>query len=117
MKRFLLTLAGLITPLTAHAYRLTDSGWSCSGFLKCGTSQDAVTDLTSNIISAVGAFILALGVIAIFYGAIRMVTSQGEEGKDAGKKAILYALLGIALAMLTGAIIEFVRDYIYLLGR
>lgn len=116
MKRFLATLTGILSPLTAHAYRITDSGWNCTGFLKCGTSQDAVTDLTSNIISAVGAFIIALAVIAIFYGAIRMVTSQGEDGKEAGKKAILYALLGVALALLTGAVIEFVTDYIYLLG-
>jgi len=116
MRRFLLTLAGILVPGAAHAYRLTDSGFDCTGFLYCGSSTDAVTQLTMNITTGVGMFIAALAVVVWFYGAIRMVTSRGQEGKEAGKKALIYASLGLVLAMLTTAVMQFIWDYVYLVG-
>lgn len=116
MRRILLVIAGLVLPLPVHAYRLTDSGWQCTGFLKCGSSTDVVTDLTGNLISGVTAFISVLAVVVFIYGALRMVMSRGEEGKEAGKKALIYASLGLVFALLTGAIISFIHDYLYLLG-
>ncbi len=117
MKRFLSILLGILLPTPALAgVSITSYGWSCTGFLKCGSTTDAVTDLTVNLITGVASFIGALAVVVIFYGALRMVMSRGEEGKEAGKKALIYASLGLAAAMLTGAIISFVSDYIYYLG-
>ena len=115
MRRFLLAILGLVTaiPVSAQGYHLTDSGWSCAGFLLCGTGQNLITYLTGNIIGGVSMFIIPLAVVVFFYGAIRMVTSQGQEGKEAGKKALIYAALGLVAALLTGAIIQFVYDYIY----
>jgi hypothetical protein len=116
MRRFFILL-GIIVPLPAFAgVSITSYGWSCQGFLKCGSSTDAVTDLTMNIINGVTSSLAAVAVVAIFYGALRMVTSRGEEGKEAGKKALIYALLGLAAAMLTGAILSYVSDYIYAIG-
>lgn len=116
MRRFLFTLLGLVTPGIAHAYRLTDSGWQCTGFLYCNSSTDAVTQLTLNIVNGVGAFIGALCVVVFLYGAVRMVVSRGAEGKEAGKKALIYAALGLTAALMVTSIIDFVWDYIYYLG-
>ncbi len=116
MRRLFLSLLGICVPASAYAYSITDTGWSCDGFLYCGSGSDAVTILTTTIVNGVAAFIGALAVVVFFYGAILMVTSQGQEGKEAGKKALIYASLGLASALLVAAVTAFVRDYIYYLG-
>lgn len=116
MIRVLLTFVGFVLPRTVRAYSITDTGWDCTGFLECGSSGDVVKAITTNIITGVVAFIGAFAVVAFFYGAIRMIVSQGQEGKEAGKKALIYASLGMAAALLTEGIILYVRDYIYFLG-
>ncbi len=119
MRRFILILFGLLLPVTAFAVQLTDpaiSDWQCTGFLQCGSSLTAVGIITNNIAMGVSAFIVALAVVAFFYGAILMIVSQGEERKEAGKKAMIYAAIGLAFAMLTVAVISFVTDYLYYLG-
>lgn len=103
-------------PHLASAYRLTDSGWDCTGFLKCGSGTDVVTDMIGNIIGVVSLFIGALAVVMFIYGALRLAASRGEEGKEAGKKAMMYAAMGLAFALLTGGILAYITDYIYLLG-
>ena len=118
MKRLLFIAVGILVPVSAGAVSITDPqyGWSCNGFLYCGTGGNAVTAITGNIIAGVSAFIVALAVVMFFYGGLRMVASRGEEGKEAGKKALMYAAFGLIAALLTAAVISFVRDYIYLLG-
>lgn len=115
MRRTLFVSIGLLFPFPAHAIRIT-AYWNCAGFWKCGQSQNAVADLTLNLINGVGNFIIALAIVACFYGAIRMIVSQGQEGKEAGKKAVMWALLGLVAALLTSAIISFIWDYLYVLG-
>gem|GEM_PF-1316406 len=116
MKRFLLVLVGLLIPTPAFAVHLTDFGWNCTGFVRCGDPNDAIVSLTTTVVTGVSAFIVALAVVIFIYGAILMVTSQGEERKEAGKKAIIYASIGLMLALLTGGIISFITDSIYFLG-
>ena len=120
MKRFFALSIGLLLPVSALAAGVSIGGggygWNCKGYLYCG-STDAVNILTNRLIAGVGAFIFSLAVVVFFYGALRMVTSQGDEGKEAGKKALIYASLGLAAALLTGGMIAFVRDYIYYLGK
>lgn len=116
MRRILPVILGVLVPSRVLAYRITDSGWSCTGFLKCGSSTDAVMQITLTIVTGVTAFIGSLAVVVFLYGAIRMVTSRGEEGKEAGKKALIWASLGLAAAILTAAVIRFVTDYLYYLG-
>lgn len=116
MNRFFTLLVGLLLPLRVHAVRLTDFGWSCEGFLHCGSGTDAVTGLSGTMVAVVATFIIPLAVVIFIYGALRMVISRGEEGKEAGKKALIWASVGLVFALLTAAIITFVTDYLYLLG-
>ncbi len=119
MKRFLACLIGLALPVIAHAaYDIRTTGWDCQGFLYCGGSlpPDVVAIIAGNIVNGVWMFIGSMAVVAFFYGAIRMITSQGQEGKEAGKKALIYASLGLVAALLVRATIQFVCGYIYYLG-
>ncbi|MEQ1849826.1 MAG: pilin [Candidatus Peribacteraceae bacterium] len=114
--RILTLIVGLLAPLSVHAVRLTEYGFDCTGFLHCGTGMDAVFGLSLSMIDIVATFIVALAVIVFMYGGLRMATSRGEEGKEAGKKALIYASLGLVFALLTAAIIDFISDYLYALG-
>lgn len=118
--RFLSTMIGFLLPAHAKAFSLSDTGWDCTGFIYCNPGapppSDVVTIMTMTIVNGVGAFIITLAIVMFMYGAIRMVTSQGQDGKEAGKKALIYASLGLVFALLVMAIMQFVRDYIYYLG-
>lgn len=114
-------IAGIVAPTAAYAqYHLTYSGWSCQGFLYCppggGAPVNIVVIITLNIIAAVSTFIGALAIVVFLYGALRMVISQGQEGKEAGKKALIWATLGLSAALLTRLIIDYVNDYIYFIA-
>ncbi len=119
LHRLVATIIGILIPTAAHAqYHITNTGWNCQGFLYCPPGggpppANIVVIISMNIISGVSAFIGALAVVVFFYGAIRMAVSQGQEGKEAGKKALIWASFGLAAALLTGAIISYVNDYIY----
>lgn len=116
MKRSLTVLIGILLPTVVHAYSITQTGWDCQGFLYCGTGGDLITIIASTIVNNVWKFIGAIAIVAFFYGAIMMITSQGQEGKEAGKKALIYASLGLAAALLVKATIQFVCGYIFFLG-
>ncbi len=115
MKRFLFILLGLLVPVSVEAISIT-TYWNCSSFLYCGSGATIVSILSGNIITQVGIFILPLTIIVFLYGAIRMITSRGDEGKEAGKKALLYGALGFAAALLVAGIIQFVNGIIYAIG-
>ncbi len=116
--RLIAAVIGFLLPSATYAaegYRITNI-WNCHGFLFCGSPDNAVAVITGTIVSGVTAFISALAIVVFFYGAIRMVVSQGQEGKEAGKKALIWASFGLAAALLTGAVVEFVSGYIYFLA-
>lgn len=113
MKRIAPLLVGLLLPAKAFAVSITQYGWSCTGFLHCGSSADAVQIIATNITVGVTATITSLAVIVFLYGAIRMTTSQGGEGKDAGRKAMVWSAVGLIAAILAGGIILYVQQLLY----
>lgn len=110
-------IIGFLAPIAAHAqYHLVDSGWNCQGFLYCNGGAppaNIVVVITMNIITGVSTFIGALAIVVFLYGAIRMVTSQGQEGKEAGKKALVWASFGLTAAILTGGIMAYIRSAVF----
>lgn len=110
MKNYALLVIGLLVPAQAWAVSITDFGWKCTGFLFCGSSDTIPARLTTGLVGMIYSSIMAVAVIAFLYGGLRMVISQGAEGKEVGKKALIYASLGIVLASLAFAIIQFVQQ-------
>ncbi len=110
--RILLLCIGLFLPTTTYAFNLDDH-FSCAGFLFCGGSSDIVAFLSSRTTYIVSDIIYWACVFAFLYGGLRMTMSQGEEGKDEGKKAMTYGLVGYVLAVLTISVINTVYYFIY----
>ena len=98
--------------MTTYAVRLSDYGFDCSKFLFCGNANPLIT-FSTKIVSAIAAFILPLAILVFLYGAILMITSQGEEGKETGKKAMIYASLGLVAALLAESIVLFIQTILY----
>jgi hypothetical protein len=116
MRRFILLTVGLFAPVTAYAVSITGYGWVCNGFLGCNTGANAVTALSAHLILAVNIIIIPLAIVVFLYGAILLIVSAGEERKEAGKKAMLYAALGLVFGILTDVIVNNIQSYIAILG-
>lgn len=72
----------------------------------------ATTDLTANVGNIINILIGVIGVAAVIMliiGGFQYVFSAGnEKGTKAGKDTILYAIIGIVVALLAFAIVNFV---------
>jgi len=118
MIRFLLILLGSLMVVPVYAVsRLQDFGVDCPPFMECSDGVSVVIYLSGRLVMIANQFLRWLAIVGFLYGALRLIVSRGEEGKEAGKKAMIYASIGFALALLAGAIIDFVCDYLYSLGE
>lgn len=121
MQKIVAILIGTLLPSMAYAQKhLSDYGFDCTliGFTVpgCGMAPiDLMTTATAKITETAGLIAVPLATIVLLYGALRMVISRGDEGKEAGKKAMMYGALGIILLMLSAAIVGLVKHYSYLL--
>ena len=112
MKRFLPALIGLFVPATAHAVSITQ-WWDCTGFLFCGDPMAIGPRILIGIVALIFNFLIPVAVVVFMYGGIRMIVSMGGEGKEIGKKAMIYAAMGLLMALLAGYITQFVFDLLY----
>lgn len=76
----------------------------------CGGSS--TTDLSDVIVGIVNGIVAILGIVAAIFvivGGVNYMTSQGDAGKlQKAKNTILYSLIGLVIAALAFAIINFV---------
>lgn len=76
---------------------------------EAGNQADDFTKLIKSIINILLFLIGAIAVIMIIIGGIRYVVSGGDQGAITGaKNTILYAIIGLVVAILAYAIINFV---------
>lgn len=82
------------------------------GVTDVGGTKTGTTDLTDNIKVIVNILLFILGAIAvimIIIGGIRYTTSNGDASATKGAKdTILYAVIGLVVAILAYAIVNFV---------
>lgn len=125
MKKSILTmLAGLlIVPVialgvpaaTAYAECDPTNTSSITNGADCAKSDDQTDDLFGDngifkTITNTALFIIgALSVIMLIYGGIRYTISMGDsKNVEAAKNTIMYAIIGIVVALLAAAIVNFV---------
>lgn len=108
--------SALLFPQTVIGKTLSDYGFNCTGFLFCGQS-DAPLVLLNRIVGFVATFIGAVAIVAFAYGGIRMIISRGGEGKETGKKAMINAALGLALALMVTGIFNFITYVVMSIGN
>ena len=108
-----------LLPKTAHAVSIQDVGsgpgiagmWSFMSPLP-HIGDNAIIVVTRIVINAVLWAIGSAAVLMILYGALRMITSGGndESVRKAWKEIILYACLGLIFAVLSSIIVNFVYN-------
>lgn len=78
----------------------------------CGAVQtDEVSTLTQNVITALFVILGAIAVIMIIIGGIRYTTSNGDSSQTkAAKDTILYAVIGLVVAIMAYAIVSFTLE-------
>jgi TRAP-type C4-dicarboxylate transport system permease small subunit len=88
------------------------TGQACPGG-DVAKADDALTAQISNIVSVLLYLAGAIAVLVIIYGGIRYVTSTGDASRiKAAKDTILYAVVGLIVAILANAIVLFVANNI-----
>ncbi len=126
MKRLLTSLTlivALVTPLLAvstvpaYAQGKNDACVAVGGTLdaagNCVSSdpndKKTVTDVIKTVIEILSFIVGALAIIMIIVGGIRYVTSGGDANSiSAAKNTILYAIVGLVIAVLAEAMVRFV---------
>ncbi len=121
LKRTVLTFLAIgllaIGPLLLSTAVEAQGGWS--GGMSGGASSARGQDQPTDIFSDGGVFaqftnillylIGAISVIMIIFGGFRYITSGGKsENITAAKNTIMYAVIGIIIALLSYAIVNFV---------
>lgn len=107
---------GIATPVSALDCAGADKDTAAckvqAGVNSAGGTNNNKTDLTTfitNIINVLLFVIGAVAVIMIIIGGIRYVTSNGDQTQVKGAKdTIMYSVIGLVVAILAYAIVQFV---------
>lgn len=102
----------VLVPATTHAI---DPFGGCSGNTQSKVCQAKNTDSVTKIIKSVVNILLyvvgAVSVIMIVVGGLRYVTSAGDSnGVSGAKDTIIYAVVGLVVASMAYAIVNFVLN-------
>ncbi len=78
----------------------------------CGaTTQDSAPDIIKNVINLLLYLVGIIAVIVIIINGIRYTTSNGDaSGVKSAKDGVLYAVVGLVVAILAYAIVNFVVE-------
>ena len=109
---FALSVAGVVAVPT---YAACDTSGGLSSAAECAKSEDQPADLFADggvfqDITDVLLFIIgAVSVVMLIIGGIRYTTSQGDKtAVEGAKNTILYSIIGIMVAILAYAAVNFV---------
>lgn len=98
--------------LVGRAYAACDLSGGAEAGANCATPDGVPTDLLAQIKTITNLLILAIGVISvimIIVGGFRYALSAGDSKNTTGAKdTILYAVIGLVVALLSYAIANFV---------
>lgn len=83
----------------------------CSTLPYCDLGTDAPGFFSQRIVNFLFPLIVGVAICAIIYAGIKMITG-GEEGFTEAKTIMVYALVGLILATLTGSVFVFVGSYL-----
>jgi hypothetical protein len=104
------SLFSLITTSTSYAFSLgMEDGASAAKGIEQVSDLFGVTGVFSTVTSVLLFVIGAVSVIMIIIGGLRYVVSGGDSSNvSAAKNTILYAIVGLIVALLSYAVINFV---------
>lgn len=114
----LLTAIGLMAGMVAFA--LPAPAQAVNVFSQCGSGgssqvcrarNDSATSVAKNVINAMIFVVGIASVVMIIVGGFRYVMSSGDSSSvNTAKNTILYAVIGLSVAIMSFAIVNFVLD-------
>lgn len=109
---FVLGIGFLAVPQTAAAINLFPEG--CKGQTSAVCTSVAQDNAQSTVVKIINTILLVLGIVAvimIIVGGFRYVLSGGDASNvTAAKNTIMYAVIGLIVAVLAYAIVNFVLN-------
>lgn len=112
-----------LTPTSAGAAANSGGTYTLSGGAKSAQGTDTPTDLfgtegmITKIINVLLFLIAAVSVVMLIIGGFRYIVSQGDSTKvTSAKNTILYAIIGLIVAILAYAIVNFVMGQLGING-
>ena len=103
-----------LSPVVPSAQAAVDPlGSACKGQASqsevCKGKSDQVNSTVGNIVSALFWIVGIIAVVVLIIAGIMYMTSAGDPGKAAkAKNAVLYAIIGLIVAIMSGAIVTWV---------
>lgn len=65
----------------------------------------------AQLIDIIRGIVYSLSVLFIIIGGYKIVTSEGDPGRvQEGKRAIIYALIGLGIALATESIVDYLKN-------
>ena len=108
MKKNFLKKAGIITTLSLALLPLLALAFELPGSII--TSPVQIAALLQKVLTFVGAIVLTIALIMLFYAAILYLTAGASETIHTKAKSILiYAIVGIVIALLAYSAIPFIQ--------
>lgn len=102
-----------LVPLTPAYADPKDVLKTCSGSAVCGNDGAGLFSVIKAIIQTMLFISGIVAIIVIIVGGIRYITSNGDQARvKAAKDTILYAVVGLVVAIMAFAIVGFVMDRI-----
>ena len=105
----------LLSGITLQQKVLAQCGGSAVDDIKCGANQASpaggsptVDDAIATTVNTLAIIIGVLAVLALMFGGYKYITSAGAPNKAASARStILYALIGLVVALLAQVIVKF----------
>jgi len=124
MKKIFLSLVILLsstfsalpgTVLAANAVEQACSGLnSLSPSNSCGTGQASVNNIVASVTKLISYIVGAVAVLVIIFAGFRFITSGGSnENTNSARNMILYAIIGLAVAVLAQLIVHYAINTSY----
>jgi len=111
----LLIGASLVTAVAAPSVSAIDVFQQCGqngGSAVCGSKNDAVSPIIKNAINLLLFVLGMVSIILIIIGGIRYTTSAGDSSAmKAARETIIYSVVGLVIALMAFAIVNFVLSY------
>ncbi len=108
----ILAIAFILSVVPIHSVVALDTGaGACSGnnSVPCAATGDDIASIIGSVISLLLFLAGAIAALVIVVGGIRYITSDGDAGAASkAKNTIIYALVGLVIAIMSYSIVNFV---------
>lgn len=108
-----IVMANMVSPHVAQAFNPFPPN-ACDG-VDCTVVKTTETALQGNVANIINTAIYILGgvsVLMVVIGGIRMAIANGDPGNiKAGKHTILWAIIGLVVALLSFGIVQFIAGW------